>query len=58
MTLMICTCKGITDETIIEAIKNGATTVEEVAEATGASTGACRGYKCKQKIQELIDQNK
>ena len=56
MTSVICTCKGVTKEFIVEAIKNGASTVEEVAEITKATTGPCRGYKCKQKIQELIDE--
>ena len=32
----VCLCKGITEEQIIEAIKNGATSFEEVKEKTGA----------------------
>ena len=33
----VCLCKGITEEQIIEAIKNGATSFEEVKEKTGRS---------------------
>lgn len=55
MSNIICTCLGITDEAIIDAIKNGAHTVEEVAEATGAGTvcGACQD-----EIANLINENK
>ncbi|MBM6838129.1 (2Fe-2S)-binding protein [Clostridium saudiense] len=51
---MICLCKGIPEDTIIEAIKSGADTVEKVKEATGATTGYCHGSRCKGKIEELI----
>ena len=44
------------DEIII--IRNGATSVEAVKEATSATDGACRGARCKSKVQELIDQHK
>ena len=54
----ICLCKGIDEETIIEAIKNGAKTFEEVKEATGAGTGGCRGARCQMKIEMLIRDNK
>ena len=39
----VCLCRGITEEQIIEAVKNGATPSEDVKEATGAGTGGCRG---------------
>ncbi|WP_436231590.1 (2Fe-2S)-binding protein [Clostridium hominis] len=51
---IICLCKGIPEDTIIEAIKNGADTVEKVKETTGATTGYCHGSRCKGKIEELI----
>lgn len=54
MPLMICLCKGLTDEMIIEAIENGADTFEKVTEVTGAGTGACRGIRCRQRIEDLI----
>lgn len=55
---IVCLCKGVTEETIVNAIKNGATTVEQVKEVTGASGGACRGARCKKTIEELIESNK
>jgi NAD(P)H-nitrite reductase large subunit len=38
-----CTCKLITRAKIKEAIKNGASTLEEVQKATGAGSGPCKG---------------
>lgn len=58
MSEIICLCKNISEETIKEAIKNGATTVEAVAEATEATTGFCHGGRCKAKIEALIEANK
>ncbi|MGL5439846.1 MAG: (2Fe-2S)-binding protein [Filifactoraceae bacterium] len=55
---IICLCKKISEETIIDAIKNGATTIEAVKEATGATGGACRGARCKNKVEELINEYK
>lgn len=58
MSEVICLCKNISKETIEQAIKNGATTVEAVKEATGATTGFCHGGRCKAKIEALIEENK
>uniref|UniRef100_UPI004056F9A5 (2Fe-2S)-binding protein n=1 Tax=Acetatifactor sp. TaxID=1872090 RepID=UPI004056F9A5 len=40
---IVCTCMGVTSGMIKDAVDSGATTLEEVQEATGASTvcGAC-----------------
>lgn len=54
----ICLCKQISEETIISAIKDGATTVEAVKEKTGATDGPCKGARCKQKIEALIEEHK
>ena len=54
----VCLCKGISEETIVEAIKNGAVTFEEVNEKTGAGTGFCHGGRCKATIEKLIEEHK
>lgn len=54
----VCICKAITKEKIKEAIKNGAVTVEEVKEKTGATTGCCKGRRCIEKIESLIKESK
>lgn len=50
----VCLCRGITKEKIIESIKDGAKTFEEVKEKTGAGTGGCRGARCQGTIETLI----
>lgn len=51
-----CTCKLITRAKIKEAIRNGASTVKEVQEATGAGSGSCKGKNCSPRIYELLKQ--
>ncbi|MGL4910792.1 MAG: (2Fe-2S)-binding protein [Romboutsia sp.] len=41
----------------MNAIKNGATTLEAVKEETGATGGVCHGIRCKKKVEELININ-
>lgn len=57
-TRVVCFCNNVKSDKIVEAIKNGATTVEEVKDKTGAATGRCCGARCTKTIQELIDANK
>lgn len=51
----ICFCKAITVATVKNSIRQGNDTLDKVTEATGATTGGCRGGRCKGKIQDLID---
>ena len=44
MDKTICYCKNTTEETIKEAIANGAKTLKEIQE----NTGACTGNQCKE----------
>lgn len=52
----VCLCRGISRATIKDAIMKGAKSVEEVKEATRATTGSCNGRRCTPKIQALIDE--
>ena len=54
----VCLCRGVSEETIIEAVKNGATSFEEVKEETDAGAGGCRGGRCKCNIEMIIEKNK
>ena len=49
----VCVCKAIPRSKIKESIESGAKTVDDVAKATGATKGGCKG--CIPKIQELIE---
>ena len=55
---LVCLCKGVEKNTIINAIKEGADTFEKVQEATGAGTGFCGASRCRGKIEALIEENK
>lgn len=47
---IICDSYDVTEKEILTAIQQGASTVQEVATATGAC-----GIECRDKIQELLD---
>ncbi len=51
-----CPCKQITRETIKEAIRNGADTLEKIKLQTGAMTGRCNGSRCKASIEGILEQ--
>lgn len=53
-----CRCRAISRAKIKEAIKNGASTFEEVKEITGAGKGSCKGANCSYIINELIKKHK
>lgn len=54
--VIICNCKKVTKLEIINAIKEGANTLEKVKKATNANKYGC--YNCKLKIEKLIEINK
>ena len=47
----VCGCKGVSLNAVVEAVKNGADTVEKVGEVTGAGTECGR---CKILIENVI----
>lgn len=56
----VCGCKKVSLDAVINAVKNGADTVEKVGEITGAGTGVNEETgeecgKCKGLIQNIID---
>ena len=46
----VCICKGIKKRAILDRIKAGATTVEELRKTTGAGSGSCKGERCTPRI--------
>lgn len=52
----VCLCKAISRLTIKKAIKNGAGTLKEVQQATGAGSGPCCGRRCTPKIEGLLSE--
>lgn len=49
---IVCECFGVTNGDIKDAVEHGASTLEEVQEATGAAT-ACGA--CTDDVQRLVD---
>ena len=50
----VCICNTIRYPRVAEAIERGARSVEEVANATGCTTGDCAGERCRPVIEELL----
>ncbi len=49
--MFVCICRAVTDRQIAEAARDGARTVDELGEATGA--GTCCGT-CRDALAELV----
>lgn len=52
----VCVCRGISRASIKKAIADGARTVDDVKRITGAGSGSCKGSRCTEKIQGLLDE--
>lgn len=52
----VCICNTIRYPRVKEAIDAGARTVEDVAKATGCTTGECRGERCGPVIRALLQE--
>ena len=50
----VCICNTIRYPRVQAAIEAGARTVEQVAKATGCTTGDCRGERCVPVIQAIL----
>lgn len=50
-----CICKGVKLSRLIDAIEEGASSIEEVNQAVGIGDGSCEGERCGEKIVELLD---
>jgi len=51
----ICICKGISRKRFIEAIKKGATSLQEINRLLGSGSGDCKGERCGPRIERLLD---
>jgi bacterioferritin-associated ferredoxin len=50
----VCICNTIRYPRVQAEIERGARTVEQIAEATGCTTGECRGERCRPVIVEML----
>ena len=50
----ICICRGIPRKRFMDAIKKGATSVQEVNRIVGSGSGDCKGERCGPKIKKML----
>jgi bacterioferritin-associated ferredoxin len=51
---VVCICTGIKLGAISDAIRAGATTVQEVNRTTGSGSGDCGATRCRPVIEEML----
>lgn len=52
--LIICRCQEVTEKEILDAIADGATTVDGVKRRTRACMGLCQGKTCGRLVQGMV----
>lgn len=55
-SMYVCRCEEITKAEVIEAVRNGATSVNEVKRLLRAGMGLCQGRNCGKTIERIISQ--
>jgi len=51
---IICRCQDVTEEEIVNAIKQGATTIDEIKRLVRAGMGPCQGRTCRRLVTQII----
>ena len=54
--LIICRCEEITKGEVIQAIREGYTTVNDIRKRTRSGMGFCQGKICEKLVQQIIGQ--
>lgn len=54
--ILICRCQEVTEQEILDAIADGATTVDGVKRRTRACMGLCQGKTCGRLVERLVAQ--
>ncbi|MCD6508205.1 (2Fe-2S)-binding protein [Candidatus Poribacteria bacterium] len=52
--LLICRCEEVSLSEILEAIKEGARTIDEIKRRTRAGMGLCQGKTCRRLIAQIL----
>jgi len=52
--LIICRCEEVTEREILEAIKNGARSVNDIKRRTRAGMGLCQGRTCRRLASQIL----
>lgn len=51
---IICRCQDVSEEEIIAAIRQGATTIDEIRRLVRAGMGSCQGRTCRRLVSQII----
>lgn len=51
---IICRCQDVTEDEIVAAIKQGATTIDEIRRLVRAGMGPCQGRTCRRLVSQII----
>ena len=51
---IICRCQDVTEDEIIAAIRQGATTIDEIRRLVRAGMGSCQGRTCRRLVSQII----
>ena len=54
--LVICRCEEVTKGEILQAIAEGATTLNDIKRRTRAGMGLCQGKSCGRLVQRILSQ--
>ena len=54
--IIICRCQEVTREEILQAIAEGATTVDGVNKRTRAGMGLCQGKTCERLVAKIVSE--
>ncbi|MFZ2956289.1 MAG: (2Fe-2S)-binding protein [Candidatus Ozemobacteraceae bacterium] len=51
---IVCRCQDVTEDEIVAAIRQGATTVDEIKRLVRAGMGPCQGRSCRRLVSQII----
>lgn len=51
---IICRCQDVTEDEIVAAIRQGATTIDEIKRLVRAGMGPCQGRTCRRLVSQII----
>lgn len=54
MSLVLCRCEDVTEADVLEAIRQGARSVDEVKKLTRAGMGLCQGSTCRRLVEAVL----
>lgn len=52
--IIICRCREVTEEEIVQAVRDGASTVDGVKRRTKACMGLCQGKTCGRLVERIV----